>query len=159
MLQRIKCRRNMKTETLVSWCWFCFFLLRQWNEYPRIHGRTDPMIYPGQTVLLAVWAFCDCTTSTYHRVISTPVHIKLATYALSAVRKSLAFPLVLGQPQHVGVVTELWLRCCCNILPYSRCILYTKKQGRICDSQSLQSCSASGTGERFPEAGGVREAE
>lgn len=67
----------------------------------------DPTIYPKQTVLPAVGAFYNCTMSTNRKVISTLVHIKLATYALSAVRKSLAFPLVLQQPQRVGVVREL----------------------------------------------------
>lgn len=65
------------------------------------------MIYQEQTALLVLWAFYDCTTNNSQRVISTPIHIGLATYTLLAMRKVFAFPLALGQSQHVGVMREL----------------------------------------------------
>lgn len=30
----------------VPWCCFWSYLLRKWNEYPRIHERVDPVTYP-----------------------------------------------------------------------------------------------------------------
>lgn len=46
-------------------------------------------------------------TNTSQRVISTSIHIGLATYTLLAIRKLFAFPLALGQSQHVVVMREL----------------------------------------------------
>lgn len=53
------------------------------------------------------WECEHFTTSTNHCMISTLDHIKLTTYALSAVRKYLVFLSILQQPQHIGVVREL----------------------------------------------------
>lgn len=75
------------------------------------------------------WECEHFTTSINHCMISDLICMKLATCTLSVVRKYLIFHSVLQQPQHTGVVRDLQLWCCCNILPYM------KKKGCIHNSQ------------------------